>query len=115
MSCTKISRNDQCTCGSGKKYKKCCIPKTAKVKDKLVEIKAIELGLDSFDEAEDFLGIERFVNRVFENGKLIGLKMTAYKQPIIAKLNDFIVKFGENDFVPMDSDDFKLLTSQRWL
>ena len=24
---TKVSRNDPCPCGSGKKYKKCCLPK----------------------------------------------------------------------------------------
>lgn len=26
---TKIGRNDPCSCGSGKKYKKCCEPKEA--------------------------------------------------------------------------------------
>ena len=25
---TKVGRNDPCSCGSGKKYKKCCIGKT---------------------------------------------------------------------------------------
>jgi uncharacterized protein YecA (UPF0149 family) len=30
----KIGRNELCPCGSGKKYKKCCMGK----KDKLIEI-----------------------------------------------------------------------------
>ncbi len=34
----KIGRNDPCPCGSGKKYKKCCIGK----KDKLIEIENCE-------------------------------------------------------------------------
>lgn len=29
---SKIGRNDSCPCGSGKKYKKCCLPKEAKGK-----------------------------------------------------------------------------------
>jgi len=28
----KIGRNDPCPCGSGKKYKQCCLPKAAKPK-----------------------------------------------------------------------------------
>ena len=33
----KISRNDQCPCGSGKKYKNCCLPKSIK-EDGLIPI-----------------------------------------------------------------------------
>jgi hypothetical protein len=31
----KIGRNEPCPCGSGKKYKKCCLPKHEKIKDLL--------------------------------------------------------------------------------
>ena len=27
MDCNRVSRNDPCLCGSGKKYKHCCLPK----------------------------------------------------------------------------------------
>jgi hypothetical protein len=33
----KIGRNDPCPCGSGKKYKKCCLPKGLTFKDKTVK------------------------------------------------------------------------------
>ena len=30
---TKVGRNDPCPCGSGKKYKKCCLAKESSVAD----------------------------------------------------------------------------------
>jgi hypothetical protein len=32
---SKLGRNDQCACGSGKKYKKCCLPKDEAVASEL--------------------------------------------------------------------------------
>lgn len=52
---TKISRNDPCPCGSGKKYKKCCLPiKEAEAIEqrKISEqnIKNAYMAIDALDE-----------------------------------------------------------------
>ncbi len=57
----KISRNDPCTCGSGKKFKKCCIDKPKVVKEPGAEY------LEILKETQEF---DTFSNRVSE---LIGL------------------------------------------
>ncbi len=44
----KIGRNDQCPCGSGKKYKKCCYPKTFEAEKNLKDYE-----IDDEDEYED--------------------------------------------------------------
>lgn len=31
----KIGRNDPCPCGSGRKYKRCCLPESAVAEDRL--------------------------------------------------------------------------------
>jgi len=65
----KISRNDLCSCGSGKKYKRCCIDKpeaipepTAEYLEVLAEAQEFDalsnrvpelIGLGKLDEAED--------------------------------------------------------------
>lgn len=44
---TKLNRNDQCTCGSGKKYKKCCAQKVGlqKYKTNKVETSTVSSSL----------------------------------------------------------------------
>lgn len=42
----KAGRNDPCPCGSGKKFKKCCLPKQEELKQKL---SSIEMGIDDID------------------------------------------------------------------
>ncbi|NPV30447.1 MAG: zinc chelation protein SecC [Firmicutes bacterium] len=65
----KIGRNDPCPCGSGKKYKKCCLPKARQKHWTLEEIRSFsteriflklaEFGIEVTEK--DFLGdVERF-------------------------------------------------------
>lgn len=49
----KIGRNDPCSCGSGNKYKKCCLNKI-----KIYTFKIILLGFDNFDCTIRLLGEE---------------------------------------------------------
>ncbi|WP_257348653.1 SEC-C metal-binding domain-containing protein [Pseudalkalibacillus decolorationis] len=49
----KINRNDPCPCGSGKKYKKCCLPKKNNVVDFLQEKRA-RTYLTLFDRIMEF-------------------------------------------------------------
>lgn len=51
----KIERNDDCLCGSGKKYKKCCLPKVEKIKAGLIE--AIGNKVTVTAEGREFLRI----------------------------------------------------------
>ncbi len=52
---TKISRNDPCPCGSGKKYKKCCLPikETEAIEQRKISeqnIKNAYMAIDALDE-----------------------------------------------------------------
>ncbi len=49
----KVGRNDPCPCGSGKKYKKCCLSSAAKVSDELQDLIA-EQDFNSIEEAQAF-------------------------------------------------------------
>lgn len=42
----KIGRNDKCPCGSGKKYKQCCLSKDDKIKQNEREQRKIDLDND---------------------------------------------------------------------
>ncbi|WKV07863.1 SEC-C metal-binding domain-containing protein [Thermoanaerobacterium sp. CMT5567-10] len=44
-----ISRNDYCICGSGKKYKKCCMNNIEEIKKKLTNSLSNEVNLFSDD------------------------------------------------------------------
>ncbi len=64
----KTNRNDPCPCGSGKKYKKCCLarpagrPGTGSMQDSMAEIKAMLAGqqFSSLEEAQAWL--KRFMH-----------------------------------------------------
>ena len=49
----KIGRNDPCPCGSGKKYKKCCMSPAAKVSDELGDLMA-DRKFNTIEEAQAF-------------------------------------------------------------
>ena len=48
----KIGRNDPCPCGSGNKFKKCCLPKGAKAGYTRGERESVLAKLDHFIEKE---------------------------------------------------------------
>jgi hypothetical protein len=87
MKDNKLGRNDTCYCGSGKKYKRCCLPQAATLPDTR-QRNAIELR-----------NTERFRNRVQQRmgdkcsivqGDLNGVKMSA----VILDLADFLLKIA---------------------
>jgi len=47
----KTGRNDPCTCGSGKKYKHCCLSASCAVSDELSELLS-EQDFDSMEEVQ---------------------------------------------------------------
>ncbi len=60
----KISRNDPCTCGSGKKFKKCCIDKPKVVQEPSAEY------LEILKEAQEFDTLSNRVPELIGLGKL---------------------------------------------
>ena len=46
----KIGRNDPCPCGSGKKYKKCCLPLHEESRAKQQEAASLNPGFTDLDE-----------------------------------------------------------------
>lgn len=64
----KIGRNDLCPCGSGKKYKKCCYPKTFEDKSNLKDYNTeYDYDYEDVDEDEDELlgSLENFNDQEF--------------------------------------------------
>ena len=54
----KTKRNDPCPCGSGRKYKKCCLGKTTAVKDEPDTIYARRYGIQ-LKNASDIAAIRK--------------------------------------------------------
>ena len=52
---TKIGRNEPCPCGSGKKYKQCCLNKDRQNDAK--DFEAVDLGSDMKAMEKDLLGL----------------------------------------------------------
>lgn len=68
----KIGRNDPCPCGSGKKYKKCCIEKTLTQVVAQREAKKFKDYLDSFWSYEE--ANEMSTEEIIKNLQLMGIK-----------------------------------------
>lgn len=51
---TKIGRNDPCPCGSGKKYKKCCLQKDEKEKIMQQKSKVFQILSDKYFSVQDY-------------------------------------------------------------
>ena len=52
----KVGRNDPCPCGSGLKYKKCCLPKDrekAELEEEITDIEEIDEGVAAEEESEE--------------------------------------------------------------
>lgn len=67
----KIGRNEPCPCGSGKKYKKCCIDTSDKPKDNILGQESMQY-LDSFWRYEEVneMGTEEIIQRLESMGVL---------------------------------------------
>lgn len=89
-----LKRNDKCHCGSGKKYKKCCIDKDKKNSFELKKImklkesylKAHENVMNYASQREDFEKIKD------EASKLFFLKKMECPQEILPVFNTFMIK-----------------------
>lgn len=58
----KIGRNDPCPCGSGKKYKQCCLPKESMSTEQLIRAAVSANGYD--DKISDILcNLNRYMQR----------------------------------------------------
>ena len=65
---TKIGRNEPCPCGSGKKYKKCCLLKTASVNN-APPMPAMTLA-ELYDDLEALDSLSNSVIGLIENGQI---------------------------------------------
>ncbi|MFO7896085.1 MAG: SEC-C metal-binding domain-containing protein, partial [Candidatus Cloacimonadales bacterium] len=52
----KIGRNEPCPCGSGKKYKKCCLNKNQELSTEFIFRKSREIDLEIIDKLRHFVG-----------------------------------------------------------
>ena len=93
---TKIGRNDYCGCGSGKKYKKCCMNKKEDEKSSWQVLSIRERNLVLYNGVEDILG--------FNKGK-------TWDDVRKELSNEQIIKIHElyGSLWPTDTDIFNLL------
>lgn len=59
----EINRNDPCPCGSGKKYKKCCLETKSGQSDPIIEGPGnITLGIAWYDDPESFFEMKAYAS-----------------------------------------------------
>ena len=63
----KIGRNDYCPCGSGKKYKKCCISLPDKQKEQLISEQSYATA---YAEVEELCLLSNSVTKLIKEGQL---------------------------------------------
>jgi len=107
---TKIGRNDPCPCGSGKKYKKCCLDK--KPRERVVMVGSSEPlhGLHFDKDKMEFKGITH-------DGRLIATEVTfsqtqytgqSGKEKVIIRVHDKVIP-NEADLLRYLSSSFDLI------
>lgn len=93
-----IGRNDPCFCGSGKKYKKCCIDKDVK-KESGEDKRTSTSGMEYFTNqkyAERFgYPLTRYDNMVFELINFVGQEISNYKNNRIRDVEEILIKIAE--------------------
>lgn len=92
----KIGRNDPCPCGSGEKYKKCCLGKLSDSQLKQLYFKQLELTKDLNDEAKCFKVLEiasNIISQKMESECLTG----TYVNMAIAKRVLFVLHHNINE------------------
>jgi hypothetical protein len=88
----KPGRNDPCSCGSGKKYKRCCLPKDEAASREAARQQGLfeddeafdEFDLDEDDDAEAFSGVEQDAL----NLDVRAITRVSYTRGLIKKLSD---------------------------
>ena len=55
---TKIGRNDPCPCGSGQKYKRCCLTKDQETQSAALKAAAEALAAEAVQDERDFYGAD---------------------------------------------------------
>jgi len=105
----EIERNDPCPCGSGKKYKRCCLPLgriptvPTKGSDWPVSRLAIARHIEYFNRNPEQLGkigsiIWRFVSRGLDDRWTLGKVRKMDTNEIIGKLRSLGIKFEVEEF-----------------
>ena len=97
----KVGRNDPCPCGSGKKYKKCCLPKTrsqrkvdedeSNLRDKILKFAASERfsydwkrALDMYRVGSEAVDLEEFPEEVeFIDWFIHDYRCTGSREPLV--------------------------------
>lgn len=110
----KVSRNDPCPCGSGKKYKKCCLPKHEEArrnipKDRLDEMEERARNQESL-EKEVQKGFDLLFAQDFEKAQRIAERLLK-TYPEDDRLHDIL---ASTMIAKGDYDDAFLLCRQRW-
>lgn len=91
----KIGRNDLCPCGSGKKYKKCCMANDKKLSEEkklaYLELESIHLPKDpDFCESGEFKTIEEIIKAYEKLGYVVDIEHRKYENGEILSDAEFL-------------------------
>lgn len=87
---TKIGRNNPCPCGSGKKYKKCCMSKEIPPIPEEVMEYFRNIPQEPFERG-GFITGRPFISDVFQNHRIRAVGGTIYKRPIDETFHIFLL------------------------
>lgn len=89
----RVGRNDPCPCGSGKKYKKCCldkdIPATTIPKEVMEHFQ--NMPREPFEKG-GFLTGRPFIGTVFQGNRMRAVGSTVYKRPLDETFHLFLLR-----------------------
>jgi mRNA-degrading endonuclease RelE of RelBE toxin-antitoxin system len=90
----RVGRNEPCPCGSGKKYKKCCVEKDQERLQESSSVPGMTVG-EVHAQRERFLDVEELLGmRSYELARLDPLKVLAPLRPLLL---DRLLLFGEHE------------------
>ena len=94
LAVTKAGRNDPCPCGSGKKYKKCCLPRHEEARKNIPpdKLREMEERARKREELEEELkkGFDYLYRQEFEKAKRLGARLLE-EFPEEDRLHDILV------------------------
>lgn len=88
---TKPGRNDPCPCGSGKKYKKCCMNKEIPPIPEEVMEYFRNIPKEPFERG-GFITGRPFIGTVFQNNRMRAVGNVIYKRPIDETFHQFLLR-----------------------
>lgn len=105
----KIGRNDLCPCGTGKKYKRCCLPKIKKSNEKIENIHSFQEPINILNGAEN-------LKTIVDTGIFNNLMTSEEINSVSTNLGEMMNMKKDLDELRKTPDEFNnLFSSKGWI